>query len=405
MKKILCTLLCICITLSLASCWHQKPNTGSTLPSTPNTSSPTDSTTQTTPPVVQIPPLNVVSISLPLIHETTLAADGTELFRYTFQDVALNIADANIAKIITLDLLQRMDSNSSTAVSLESQATKDYVPGADWTPYLYEVIYTPRRMDETVLSLSGAHLSFDGSSQSSTSMSSATYDLVSGKFLAISDILSDTDGASASLCGKLITQLDKIAKDKSLFSSYQATIAASFATDLNRYYAWFFTDEGICFYFSPYEIAPNSAGTIQVTVPYSELVDILKDEYFPAEKPAIAGTLSSGWFDEVDLNNFTHFAELLDDPDARRCLLWVDTVIYDVRLEQGHWDTATNQFVTDSTVFTSNCIAEADALMLRCKLSDTTPTLLLHYVSNGVENSCYITKDHQTGAVVLTSLS
>lgn len=403
MKKILCLLLCICITLSLTSCWWKKPDTGST--STQGTSAPTDETTQTTVPVVQIPPLDMVSISMPLIHETTLATDGTELFRYSFQDVALNIADADIAKIITLDLLQRMDSNSSTAVSLESQATKDYVPGADWTPYYYEVIYTPRRIDNTILSLSGIHSSFDSFSQSAMSMSSASYDLVTGKFLAISDILSDADGASASLCEKLIAQLDKIAKDKSLFSSYKATIESSFSMDLNRYYAWYFTGEGICFYFSPYEIAPSSAGTIQVTVPYGELAGILNDAYFPAEQPAIAGSLSAGWFDEVDLNKFTHFAELLDDPDARRCVLWVDTVIYDVRLEQGHWDTATNQFVADSTVFTANCITEGDALTLRCDLSDSTPTMLLRYISNGTESSCYITKDHTTGTVVLSSLS
>jgi len=83
----------------------------------------------------------------------------------------------------------------------------------------------------------------------------------------------------------------------------------------------------------------------------------------------------------------------------------VDTVIYNVRLEQGHWDTAQNRFVADSTVFTSNCIAEGDALTLRCELSDTTPTLLLHYTSDGKAQSCYITKHHSTGAVVLTPAS
>lgn len=401
MKKTLCLILCTFIILSLAACHN--PGSGETQPPT-QTLLPSDPT-QPSQPVVQIPPLDMVSISLPLIHETTLAADGTELFRYSFQDVALNIANADIAKVITLDLLQRMDSNSATAVDLEKQATASYVPGADWTPYYYEVIYTPRRMDSTVLSLSGSHHSSDGNSYSETTTSSASYNLVTGKYLAISDILSEAGGASASLCAKLIAKLEPIAEEKSLFPYYKSTIESSFSMDLNRYYAWYFTEEGICFYFSPYEIAPNSAGTIQVTVPYSELTGILADDYFPAEQPAIAGNLSAGWFNQVDLNQFNHFAELLSDPDASRCILWVDTVIYNVRLEQGHWDNAKNQFVTDATVFTANCIAEGDGLILRCNLSDTTPTLLLRYLSDGAPKSCYITKDHLTGAVVLTPLN
>lgn len=399
MKKILCLLLCICLALSLAACRRDDANNTQateTLPSDP---------TQTTEPIVQIPPLDMVSISMPLIHEVTPAADGTELFRYSFQDVALNISNADIAKTITLDLLQRMDSNSSTAVSLAAQAEADYTPGSAWSPYYYEVIYTPRRIDRTVLSLSGTHSSYAGDSQAEASMASANYNLVTGKHLAISDILSEAEDAAASLATKLIAELDKIAEEKSLFPSYQSTIEDSFSVDLNRYYNWYFTGDGVCFYFSPYEIAPNSAGIIQVTVPYSELTGILADDYFPLEQPTITGTLSAGWFDDVDLNQFTHFAELLSHPDAPRCVIWVDTVIYDVRLEQGHWDTATNQFVADATVFTANCIAEADALTLRCSLSDSTPTLRLRYISNGVESSCYITKDAETGTVVLTALN
>jgi len=406
MKKILCLLMCICITLSLAAChWNKNPETTDTQPTDTTVSEPTDSTTQTTGPIQQIPSLDMVGISLPLIHEKTLADDGTELFRYSFQDVALTIANADIAKTITLNLLQHMDQNHDTAAALQSQAAKDYKPGTQWMPYYYEVIYTPQRIDKTVLSLSGIHTSYDSSTQDSTSVSSATYNLVSGELLAISDILSDTDGASSSLCAKLIVQLDKIAEEKSLFPNYKMSIESSFSMDLNRYYTWYFTDEGICFYFSPYEIAPNSAGTVQVTVPYSELSGILKDSFFPEEQTAISGKLSAAWADETDLTKFTQSAQLISDPDARQFVLWVDTLIYDVRLEQGHWDSATNQFVPDATVFTANCIAQADALMLRCALSDSTPTLLLRYVSDDTETSCYITKDAQTGAVVLTNLS
>lgn len=394
MKKLLCALLCACLILSFSACQTGAP--GGTLPI------PTVDPTQPSNPIVQVPNLNMVSVSLPLIHESTLASDGTELFRFTFQDVALDIPDATVAKAITLDLLQRMDSNTEEAVNLEKQAKAAYVSGAAWTPYYYEVIYTPVRMDETVLSLFGTHNSYDGFMQSIIP-ASATYDLTSGKYLAISDILSETDGASASLCEKLIAKLDAIAKDKSLFPTYKTTIESSFSMDLNRYYNWYFTREGICFYFAPYDIAPNSAGTIQVTVPYTELVGILNDAYFPTEQPGIAATLSAGWFENADLTQFDQFADFLAHPDAKRSIIWVDTVVYDVRLEQGHWDTENNTFVSEGAVFAANCLTEGDVLMLRYELPASAPTLQLRYTGNGTEQIRYITKDATSGDVLLVS--
>lgn len=415
MKKTLCLLLCICSMVSLASCgWfgRTEPPTENTKPSTqvPTVGSqptiPTDPTNQTAPtdPAVPLPPLSMVSISLPLIHETTLSADGKEIFRYTFQDVALNITDAQIAKIITLDLLQRMDSNAQNIAALEAQANKDYTAGADWTPYYFEVLYTPSRIDDTVLSLSGLHSSYDGKSHPTNSAASANYSLVTGKYLALQDILSDSATAANALCNALISELQKIATEHSLFTGFEDIIRSSFSVDLNRHYAWFFTKEGICFYFSPYEIAPNSSGTVKTTVPYSKLTGILKDEYFPAEKVQVNGTPSVGWFNEADLTKFDHFAELIHNPDARQWLLWVDHAIYDVRLELGHWDSEANRFIADSSIFAANCMAEGDALSLRCNLSDSTPTLLLHYVAGDKPHSCYISKNHTTGAIVLTPI-
>ena len=205
------------------------------------------------------------------------AGELTELFRFSFQDVALNLSAPAVAKAVTLDLLQRMDSNAQSVANLEAQALKDYTPGSQWIPYYYETIYTPTRIDQTILSLSGLHTSYDGKAHPSYSASSATYDLLTGKYLSVSDILSGSADAVKTLSDALIEALDKVASEHSLFTGYQDIIRDTFSADLNRHYTWYFTSEGICFYFSPYEIAPNSAGIIEVTVPYSKLTGVLKD--------------------------------------------------------------------------------------------------------------------------------
>ena len=411
MKKTLCLLLCIGMLLTLASCgWfgNTEPSTDTTTPSTQrptdSTVPPTSSPTEPSAPSNDVPKLPMLSVSLPLIHELTTSSDQQEIFRYTFQDVALNLSDPAVAKAVTLDLLQRMDSNAQSVANLEAQALKDYTPGSQWIPYYYETIYTPTRIDQTILSLSGLHTSYDGKAHPSYSASSATYDLLTGKYLSVSDILSGSADAVKTLSDALIEALDKVASEHSLFTGYQDIIRDTFSVDLNRHYAWYFTSEGICFYFSPYEIAPNSAGIIEVTVPYSKLTGVLKDAYFPVEQPKVPSSLSAGWFSQTALTGFTRFSELISHPDARRSLLWTDSAIYDIRLEQGRWDANTNQFLSEGCVFAASCMMDTDALTLRCELSDSTPTLRLTYVSDGKVQSCYITQNHETGAIVLTPI-
>ena len=413
MKRILCLLLCLCLVLSLAGCKRQpvtNPTDHTTQPSQQQSSTestgaqdPTDTTgTEPSEPTLQVPSLPMISASFPMHQELFNADDGTVLFRYTFQDVSLNITDPDISKSITLDLLQRMDAYIENVSELLDQAYEDYVPGKAWSAYYYEALYTPTRIDEMLLSLQGVHSSFDGNVHPSHTMTSATYDLVTGKFLSVKDILSEEAGAAEALGKAVVAQLDKIVTEQNLFPGYDLIVKDQFAVDLNRHYSWYFTLEGICFYFSPFELAPNSSGVIQVTVPYSQLAGILQDAYFPTEQPPMAAKGTTGWFDETDLSQFSHFTELISAPDARRFLLWTDTIIYNVRLEQGHWDTAANQFVPEVAVFSANCIAQGDAVTLRCNLSDTTPTLRLVYTADGVEQMCYLTRNYTTGAINLT---
>ena len=44
---------------------------------------------------------------------------------------------------------------------------------------------------------------------------------------------------------------------------------------------FFFNTDGLAFSYPPYAIAPYSEGNVVLTVPYDELVGVLKDEYLP----------------------------------------------------------------------------------------------------------------------------
>lgn len=48
-----------------------------------------------------------------------------------------------------------------------------------------------------------------------------------------------------------------------------------------------FTDKGLEFIFPPYQVAYYAAGEVRITIPYEELIDILKPEYIKNVKPSL----------------------------------------------------------------------------------------------------------------------
>lgn len=111
------------------------------------------------------------------------------------------------------------------------------------------------------------------------------YDVKSGRDLGLADVFSDTLALARTLTECFIAQKELDASIPLLEQGYfidnnQLPVTANFAL----------TPEGVVFYYNVYEIAPYSYGPSQVTVPYSELKDIMvykpdfaDSEVFPVE--------------------------------------------------------------------------------------------------------------------------
>jgi hypothetical protein len=285
-----------------------------------------------------------------------------------------------------------MDSGSANVASLTQKALNTYKAGNKWTPYYYQVLYMPTRVDEIVLSLQGIYTSFDGMIRTSDSANSANYNLVTGKFLSILDILSEESTAAQTVSQLLVQELGKVATQKQLFSDYAQTVSARFQMDLDRYYAWYFSEEGLCFYFAPYDIAPQASGTVEITIPYNKLSGILRDDYFPTEEQNVTATVTGKWLSQADPSSFSRISEVIVDPDGEVSLLTCDTLIYNVRILQGYWNANTSKFVPSHTVYRANCLSAGSALVIRSNISSTAPTLMLQYNSAGKTHTLYLMK-------------
>lgn len=380
-RKILSFLLCAALALTAAGC-NADPaptTTAATQPSTQETT--VETTAETTEPGYTDPSVTyhapMAAVALPVAEESSKANDGTTLFTYTYQNMSLFLQEALIADEIFLDYQNRLDAYNASARDLQQAAVSAYTGQADWVPYSLDVLYQPMRFDEMVLSLYATESIFDGSNRGNYANISVTYDLLTGDALGIRDILV-ADYSAEDLVELIVQGLSAYEAQEMLFPDYVQLISDMFFTN-RPVENWYFTQEGLCFYFSPYEIAPYSSGTLVSRIPYDQLGGLLKDSYFPAESVSFTGAPIVKDFTTGEA--FNRFAELIIHNDGEKVLLCADGTMLNVRIETGSWSEYTGiSFYPDATIFAATAISKGDAVMIQC---DDLSSLILTYETQG----------------------
>ena len=376
MKKLLC--LCLCVFLCGCAPVQVTP-TNSTIPTTLQTQPTTVATEPTEDNFEAIPyTAPLTAVSLPLFKQTDTADDGTLLFTHTYQEFFLVLNDPLVAEAILVDFLNRNDTSHVAVQNVRSAAQGMYDGPEGWTPYLYQVSYTPGRLDQTVFSLVSCYIIYDGSIRSVHTNSAVTYSTQTGRPLPLREVL-NADYSADALCQLIADSLESYAAEGKLFSDYRDSISDMFAANTPTD-NWYFAADGLCFFFDPYEIAPSIMGTITAKIPYSDLVGILKDEYFPAEQVEHRGAPILAAFADTDTTEFSLFAEMIMDAEAPQYLLYTAGTILQPRLEIGIW--SGDVFTPEATVFVAEAITEGTAVMLQLP-QEQLPRLRLTYISGG----------------------
>ena len=394
MKKTVCLILCTCILFAVAGCSQESGAT--TTPTVHKVTVPAETTTPTNPTTATAPTEEssadyespLAAISLPLILQEKTSNDGKVIARYSHQDVSITLPDADVAQIITLDMLNRIDQTAETAISIFEDAQSDYSGQADWYPYSYSINYEVSRLDENILSLSGIESVYDRNPRSVQNAISLTYDLTTGEVLVLRTIFHEENFADA-LCEMIINGL----KDRSeeLYADYENIIKSVFNTNV-PIENWYFSNEGLCFYFSPYEIAPYSAGTVVSTIPYENLSGLLKDAYFPSEQLAYRGAvLVSPLRNDGIPEGLTQFAELKLDSSGERFILTSDGSISNIRIFQKNHDS--NSFESEGMVFAMAGMGPSDAIILELSKNNANETISISFDSYGSTQTLHLTQD------------
>lgn len=403
MKRKLSLLLILCVIMQIMGC--SLPSPSPPITSAPSTQPPTITTEETSIPVItettppDTPQIPLVSISLPVITESATAENGTVIFNYVFQNISLITQDADVASLIIVDFLNRVDSTRAIAENIYMQAEAAYTGQQEWIPYLCMLSYRPTRIDTGILSMLGTQVSHYGSPHPETVYHSLNYDMVTGGVLSLGDILPDTTSIDA-LLDLVLQILDAQQETLYLYENYEQTVRSSFSGN-SLQNSWYFSPSGLCIFFAPYEIAPYSSGVITAVIPYDALTGIIDDRYFPAESETAYGTMFTGDFLQTDLNTINKFSELVLDTEGDKVLLYTDHMVRNIRIETGIWSSSGSFYTPEHTVYCASALVAGDALMLEASFTDTLPQLLLTYETDNATVSRFILKD-ETGKIVLS---
>lgn len=320
-----------------------------------------ETTEATTAP--QIQQADLYAVALPATVETLMTQDGTEIFRFTSQSMSLVVSDPDVADKIIIDFLTRQDQYRNAAESIRASADQAYTE-ENWYPYLYSALYDPMRIDENVLSLAGTVVTWSGGNHPNYNCVYANYDMVTGDVMTLGSILTHKDKAE-DLCDLLIEAIAEIQEENYIWSDYDSVIRNRFAADISYDNAWCFDNTGLCFRFTPYEIAPYASGIISVTIPYEKLVGIIEDAYFPVEQDTIWGTVESALLSDTNIDDFTQIAELVLDEGGSMVMLHTNSAVYNVRIR------IDNQYVA----LAATALTPGDALMVQADFQSSVVVL------------------------------
>lgn len=349
-----------------------------------------------TPEYTQQP---MAAISMPLRTEYFLDGNNT-IYYYTYQDIYLNVQDQQIADAIIIDFLSRREESHAISQSLAADAESMYHGDDNWNPYFFESVYSPTRVDLGVLSLFGRNVFYNGGNHPELECMAANYNMVTGEVLTLGSILTNADSHTL-LCDQVTQQMAELKDTDRLFDDYADAVQQRFSREASYDEDWFFTTDGLCFFFAPYEVAPYTSGIITVEVPYDKLVSIISDEFFPAETDSSNGKIIAERFIDADIEGFTQIAEVPLSEEGEQIFLHCDGLIRNVSLDYGSWNDDGTVFTESASVFAAYVLSPGDGIIVTADIPDTMPTLRLSFDSADEHIILFISQSGKDGSILL----
>jgi hypothetical protein len=204
---------------------------------------------------------------------------------------------------------------------------------------------------------------YTGGAHENAGYRAINYDMVTGNPLELGDILVDL-----SLIDKvkeLVFQQLAPSKDE-FYPDYADIVEETFDDMTASYKNWYLSNEGLCFFFSPYELAPYAVGDVVAQIPYEHLTGILENAYFPAERETHDGTVLMSAFQDTDMDSITQITEVVTDENGSIWVFQPVGSVRDVRISCEYPNLYGNsEYAEQHMVFGCDDLAAGDGIVVR----------------------------------------
>ena len=397
MKRTLAIILCAAVLLSISGCGIGSLSSGNAViptapPTQPSDTVPTEQTVpvQTTPPTEPNPtepvipayqtPLTAISISP--IRETDATEAGQAVFTYSYPDITFLHQDAEVARTVLLELRNRVESYRKEAQSLKDHAGSITESTGQAPDHSMSVTCEPMRVDQSILSLLLTCTVQSDVNAAIPADQFVTYDLVNGRPLMLSHILSQ-DATADQLQAVL---LDILSQTEGLYSWYDEILDEQFAGNTLPE-NWYLSSEGLCFRFAAYELAPYA---LDVTVPYDQLDGMIRDRYYPPETPLAEGSVEMILFENADLSQFSSYAEVVLSPLDNALLFYTNGTVSQLRIREATYDAHSDSCSYGAVIFATDTLSAGQAVRVQTYSESLFYVLHISYIAHGEYVSAYV---------------
>lgn len=143
----------------------------------------------------------------------------------------------------------------------------------NWREYASWVTFSQERTDSEVISFTAGYYWDMGGAHPNSGRSGLNFRTADGKKLALEDVMTDQEAATAAINEFLLAETKKEEYEGMFFEGYEESIADILTED-----SWYLGEDGFHIIVNEYIISPHAAGILDFVIPYAE-AGFLKEEF------------------------------------------------------------------------------------------------------------------------------
>ena len=268
---------------------------------------------------------------------TSTNENGEDLLQETNCIADYYAQEAHMQDFVNQSFEQLQKNFSDKSTNLEKYAQEELLESGVqyFYPYSNYMEQEISRHDSRVVSLVAINHVYSGGIHPNSFQTAENLDLQTMRQLKLEDVIyEERIEEFQSLVRDLLQERFRKLDLELFLEDCESTISKSLSYGSMTPY-WYFSPQGLVIFYNQYELGPYTAGIIRIEMSYSDLEDILREEYFPAFSGEKHGNTSDFLYKTEEPPPIT--VELLLQTDGDILYLEAGSLVTNVQISEVFW--------------------------------------------------------------------